>query len=315
MVSQKRKDRSTKKETERKKSLEKTAKVQAQQKATREGTANNVKGPKKQIGSREVSSKEYRDEKEGAQIIAAGGRKARTKEELIEAGAIKEEPKQSEMAKVLNEIVKNNEEVTGGMTKVREEEKTTIDTETITHTDELGNVKEIQMPIGTTAKIAEANARREGRVPFGELPKYQQYLAGTAALGVSPGLLTSTGKGLKVLSNALGKVMTTTVGKYVGGVVTFSGIMTWLASDNIIGTMSIYGRDLAEDVTFGKLSADEALTKFDEGAAFVEQGRNFIRTATILNPLLWPFRKIILANADAAELALEENRNRILRNQ
>ena len=75
--------------------------------------------------------------------------------------------------------------------------------------------------------------------------------------------------------------------------------------------MSIYGRDLAEDVQWGRLDPATAELKFDEGYKFVERGRTFIRTATILNPILWPFRGIIMTNCDAAELAMNENRERI----
>jgi len=227
------------------------------------------------------------------------------KEKEIQTTAVMESPTTADMG---NEAIES-----GGLTKVREEGKETIDTETIRFTDESGFEREIQMPAGTSDKIAASNARREGRVPFSELPAYQQFLAGAIVTGVSPATLTKTGKALNILGAPLTKFMTTQLGKYVAGVTTFSGIMTWLASDNIIGTMSIYTRDLAEDVTFGKISKEEALEKIDEGDNFVEQGRAFIRTATMINPLLWPFRKIILANADAAQLAIEENKARINR--
>ena len=188
----------------------------------------------------------------------------------------------------------------------------TIETETIIQTDATGFQREVEMPVGTMQKIELAKARREGRVPLNELPTYQQFLLSVAVAGK----LGGPGKGTKFITRGLkdlSKFMKGPLGKYIGQIAVGSGIITWLASDNIIGTMSIYGRDLAEDVKFGSTDSETALEKFDEGVAFVEQGVAFIKTATILNPLLWPFRSIILANAEAAKLALDENRNRITR--
>ncbi|HEC64026.1 MAG TPA: hypothetical protein ENI23_01890 [bacterium] len=230
------------------------------------------------------------------------------KERLKEEKLLSEEVKKPTTADLGNELLESGE-----LTKVREEGKETIDTETIRFTDESGFEREIQMPAGTSNKIAAAKAKREGRVPFTELPVYQQFLAGAIVTGVSPAGLTTVGKKLNILGKPLSIFMKSTLGKYVGNIALYGGIMTWLASDNIIGTMSIYTRDLAEDVTFGKISKEEALDKIDDGDAFVEGARNFIRGATLAFPILWPFRGLILANADAAELAIEENKERIKR--
>jgi len=257
------------------------------------------------LGGKEVSKEEYKQGKETAKMESEGGYKARSKEELAEAGLIEPPVKPTEQDAL------NQELETGGFEKVPGRE--TIETETIIQTDVSGFQREIQMPVGTQAKIDAGLARREGRVPFEELPGYQQFLAQTAVTGVSPGGIVKGGKFINSATKQLGNFMKTNLGKYVSSVAVGSGIITWLASDNIIGSMSIYGRDLAEDVKWGAIDSEEALIKFEEGEAFVEKGRAFIRTATILNPLLWPFRSIILANADAAELALKENKDRITR--
>ncbi len=199
------------------------------------------------------------------------------------------------------------------LTKVKTEEATTIETETIIQTDDAGFQTEIQMPIGTMDKINAAKARREGRVPFNELPAYQQFLAGAAVTSVSPSVLTKGGKFINSGTKQLSKFMKTNLGKYVGKVEGFGAIMVWLASDNLVSTMSIYGRDLAEDVQWGRIDSESALRKFDDGVAFIEIGKNFIKTATIIFPLLWGFRSIILTNIEASDLAMEENRNRILK--
>lgn len=87
-----------------------------------------------------------------------------------------------------------------------------------------------------------------------------------------------------------------------------SGIMTWLASDNFLSGISIYTRDIRNAVKFEGLDPDIALEKIDEGIERAEMARKFINTQTTVNPLLWPFRNLINANADNAILIMEENR-------
>jgi len=140
---------------------------------------------------------------------------------------------------------------------------------------------------------------------------YQEALLTAATAGVSPKLFIMGVKGANVVGAFLKTKIGQSIIKGMGTTATFAGIMTWLASDNIIGTMSIYGRDLVDDVEFNNLDPAIALDKFEEGENFVQTSRSFINWATATNPFLWPFRKIILTNADAAELALLENKARI----
>jgi len=292
------------------------------------------KKQRKFIGGKEVSKKDYQAIKAGLGFKGGSGgvvseeakkiigeekakdvKLAEKKKEKVEE-ATKGKPTQEKPQAAVGEEVtaEPTQEVEPTIQKAREVGKEDIEYETLIQTDVYGIQKEIQVPKGTGAKInAGLQERIEGRKPFGELPTYQQFLAEAAVLGVSPQLTVGVGRPMGKMVTEFGKLIKSTLGKYISGAVTMSGIITWLASDNIIGSMSIYGRDLAEDVQWGRLSKEEGIKKFDEGMEFVEQGRSFIRTATILNPLLWPFRKIILINADAAELSLEENRNRILR--
>ena len=201
-----------------------------------------------------------------------------------------------------------------GVQKVREQGKEDIEYETIIQEDVYGTQREIQMPIGTSGKInAGLQARMEGRMPFDELPVYQQFLVGAAVTGTSPGIIAKGGKYFNSAAKEFGKFVKTNLGKYIIGVVGIAPIITWLASDNIISSMSIYTRDLVDDVTFGHLSAEAAIEKIKPAEEFIELARNFIRGATIISPFLWPFRNIILTHADAAQLGVDENKNRIIR--
>ncbi len=259
-------------------------------------------------------SKEEKAERRKTEIqnIAQKSVDIETAKEGIREG-VKEGVKPAE-EEIKADALERSEEIKQGREVVQGLIPPNIETELITITDDAGFTRQIEMPIGTNEKINAANARREGRIPFRELPTYQQFLAGAAVTAVSPTLLTASGKTINTMSKGVTKFMNTKLLGYTGKEWTFgAGIMTWLASDNIIGTMSIYTRDLVDDVTFGKLSKEEALEKIDEGDQFVNTASNFIKGATIIQPLLWPFRNIVLTNIEVAKLAIEENKERIRR--
>ena len=171
----------------------------------------------------------------------------------------------------------------------------------------------------TAQALQQPRSNLAGEPRFTDQPSavqiYQKALLSTAIIGVSPRAVATGGKGInqgiKTFSKFAGTKLGARMIKAGAGLVTFSGIMIWLASDNIVGTMSIYGRDLAEDVQWNRIDSDVALEKFDEGQGFIDYAKSFVRYTTALNPLLWPFRKIILLNMATAQLAMDENRQRI----
>jgi len=99
----------------------------------------------------------------------------------------------------------------------------------------------------------------------------------------------------------------------VRGLVATSGIMTWLASDNIIQGMTMYTNKISDNVKFGNISPEEGMAKLDEAQIYVDKARSFININTILNPLLWAARGMAMANADAAQMVLDNNRETISR--
>ena len=112
----------------------------------------------------------------------------------------------------------------------------------------------------------------------------------------------------KAKTFAVASAMSKTGRWAIAGTAMTSGIMTWMASDNIIQGMNIFTRDLAEGVKFGSITPEEGLAQLDKAQGFVDHARSFINTATIINPLLWPFRGIIIANADGAQFVIDQRR-------
>ena len=116
-----------------------------------------------------------------------------------------------------------------------------------------------------------------------------------------------TGAGIGVAGGA-GLITTKSVLATGATIATGSGIMTWLASDNLLSSMNIFTRDTAKNVQSGDLSQAEALEDFDEAQGFINKAKDFINVNTAANPLLWPFRNIILANAEAAQNVVDRNK-------
>ena len=97
----------------------------------------------------------------------------------------------------------------------------------------------------------------------------------------------------------------------ITGTAAFSGVMTWMASDNIISAMNIFTRDIAANVKFGSMTPEDGIAKLNEAQGFVDGARSFININTMVNPLLWPFRGIIMSNVDAAQFVIDTKRTEI----
>lgn len=153
----------------------------------------------------------------------------------------------------------------------------------------------------------------EGEVVGGSVPLVPNPAAIVPALGgsgislggaIGDGILSGIGKASQLALSAPGKAV-------LSGTAGTSGIMTWLANDNIISGMNIFARDLASSVKFNGLDPQVALGQMEEAQGTVDGARNFINSQTTLNPLLWPFRGIIMTNVDAAQNTLDFHKKSI----
>jgi len=118
--------------------------------------------------------------------------------------------------------------------------------------------------------------------------------------------------GLFAVSAGTSSLMLRTLGiAGLSATATTSGIITWLASDNLLSSMNIFTRDLRQAVQFGETDPASALEKLDESQNYINEAKTFINYNTMVNPLLWPFRKIIMTNAEASQFVIDTNREMI----
>ncbi len=102
------------------------------------------------------------------------------------------------------------------------------------------------------------------------------------------------------------------VGAVTGGLSATSGVMTWMAADNIMQGTSIMTRDLSFAVRSGTVSKEEALSLLEEAQGWKNRAETFVKINSKVNPVLWPFGKILLTNAKVAQAQLDLQRQNII---
>ena len=124
----------------------------------------------------------------------------------------------------------------------------------------------------------------------------------------NPNMLKSLeGQPISVLKNFIKNPYTQAYGA-VAGVDT---IMSWLASDNILGGINIYTAKLPASVEAGVISKEDALMQLDEQQAVKNQTTRFIRISSRLNVLLMPFGKLLMTNANISQKNIDITRAKI----
>jgi len=87
---------------------------------------------------------------------------------------------------------------------------------------------------------------------------------------------------------------------FVAGVAGTSGIVAWLASDNVLTGVTFTMRKL-RDTIVDETTRAEAMDEAEEVQSWIDTATTFVNVATRINPLLWPFRHIFMVNAEKAQ--------------
>lgn len=157
----------------------------------------------------------------------------------------------------------------------------------------------------------ETQLRAEGRVSFGELPPYQQALAGAAISGPAVATFGSSKIISSSLKAAVSKSSLKTLGKLASIYTGTSGIMQWLASDNYMTGILMFSNKVADSVKWEGMDPQEALNLLAAKEDEIEFINNFSEKNTAINPALLPFRKLILSQLNSARDSFELNKIKI----
>jgi hypothetical protein len=93
--------------------------------------------------------------------------------------------------------------------------------------------------------------------------------------------------------------------KIGAGIAGTDAIMAWLASDNIMSGISIHMRDLQFAVKNGAVSKEEALEEIQAQQEWKDYAEGFVKISSKVNPVLWPFGKLLLINAKKTQLDID----------
>jgi hypothetical protein len=119
-------------------------------------------------------------------------------------------------------------------------------------------------------------------------------------------------KGLQKAGVAGTKKLLLKRGVQIGAAVVSADIlMSWLASDNIISGSAIYARDVGNLVEEGAMTAEEGLTYLDEIEGLQNLARGKVQVSGKYNPLMRPYAKQLMANAELGNKAIELQKNKI----
>ena len=128
-------------------------------------------------------------------------------------------------------------------------------------------------------------------------------------------LATVTGAKPSVIAKVVGKAGTPT--KIIGGLTaasiaktgfkvagTVAGadvLVTWYALDNVITGQKFFIKDVLSGLESGAITPEEALKTLKDSKETRETAINLVNQSAILNPLLWPFRELIMTGVSADE--------------
>ena len=96
--------------------------------------------------------------------------------------------------------------------------------------------------------------------------------------------------------------------RHKAGVAAVTGtqtLFTWYAADNILQSAAIFSRDTATNVRFGNISVAEASSGLEDSQVAVNIARRFIKVSVTINPLLWPFGKLLLTGAEGTQRQID----------
>lgn len=146
--------------------------------------------------------------------------------------------------------------------------------------------------VATPARVAAEAAR------IGVNPKFLQSAINKRLVGQAANQLAQIGT--KKAFTGVIKTGLTNVFKILTVAGGSGGLVTWLASDNIVGGAAININKIEGRFQDGQITRADALEQTDNMINRMEEARSTINIATIAGgPLLWPFRKVYMSNVNS----------------
>ena len=145
--------------------------------------------------------------------------------------------------------------------------------------------------MGISGAAAAGGAGAGGSFTAGEI------IGGAQGGGLGTAGAAATSGGVAGLLGGAGVAKTV-----AGGIIGFDGIMVWMASDNILTGTTFTLKKLREARKAGVITKKEANKVIDGVQTWIDSSVAFVTLSATLNPIIFPFKKILLINAEKAQL-------------
>lgn len=144
----------------------------------------------------------------------------------------------------------------------------------------------------------------QGTVPISPAAGLEAYLAVSETAATAQAVAKGAGffsKFSKLKAMFSGSAGLSKLWWAIAGIIGLDGIMSWAATDNIITGTSFTLIKLREAAEAGTITKEEALAQLDRVQKWKDYATTFLKVSTIVNPLLWIFRGILLTNAEKGQ--------------
>ena len=165
------------------------------------------------------------------------------------------------------------------------------------------------------------NGLNDRKMPFNELPIYQQVLA-SVAVGTG-GTSTTQNIGANIADGGITKALGTAAGMSKTGIARFTAktvitgelaasMMTaWLGSDNYVFAVTGKIASIINSVKWDGADPNKAYEKIQKAKQKMQFAKKTVNTATITNPFLWRVKPIWIDNIETSLIGLQEEEDRL----
>lgn len=226
--------------------------------------------------------------------------------------AAKPTPKPAEEVKVLpkSPVLPTKEKPYEKMTVTEQKEARQAAVEVASAGGITPTAQDVLMAVGATAPVAAAKSSMGiiSGIKAAIRTRSISNLASKTGMSVAEITKIITKAELKggvtgIINSMSAKSLASQVVKYgliVGGT---AGMISWYAMDNIITGQKFYLKDILEGVESGAINPVDARNAAFQNKKTMDTAIDFLDKATIINPLLWPFRNLIMTGVEADEEA------------
>lgn len=102
-------------------------------------------------------------------------------------------------------------------------------------------------------------------------------------------------------ATTLKSVLTSTAAKGASTIAGVNGMMVWLASDNVLSGAAFTLRKIRDSIKFNIITREETGNMINKVQNWIEGAAKLVEISATANPLLLPFREILLTNIEKAK--------------